>query len=264
MPAEPTARIARAREAAGDELAGLVQDASEAVVTEALENPNLSEQHLLILLERKGLPGRVLETIARKREWVRSYAVKKLVATHPRTPRLLAIPLLRQLYLFDLVEASIQPSTAAELKRLAEEMIIGKLAQLPLGQKITLAKRGSGRVAGALLAEGHPHVFPLALENPFLTEGQVLKTLAHDSLPDGVAAAIAQHKKWSLLYNVRVALLRNPSTPLARVMGFLPDLTLRDLQDLSGASSLGPSLRQYLQHEAARRTAPRKRIKGRG
>ncbi len=248
------------REAEGDVLTALLHDDDEDVLVEVLQNPRLNEQHLILLLERKGLPGRVLEIVARNREWLRSYPIKKRVAAHPRTPRLLALPLLRQLYLFDLVEASLLPSTPAEMKRLAEEVILNKLPQLPLGQKITLAKRGSARIAGALLAEGHPQIYPHAVDNAFLTEAQVLKVLALDDLPDGVAAAIAQSRKWPLLPNVRIALIRNPTTPLARVLSFLPDLTLRELRDLCSLGSISPALRKYLEHEASLRGRSRKRI----
>ena len=247
-------RLTHAREATGDALTALLHEADENVLGAVLENPRLTEPQLLLLLERKSLPGVVLERVAKNRTWMRSYPVKRLVAAHPRTPRVLAIPLLRSLYLFDLVEASLLPSTPAELKRLAEETILSKLAQLPLGQKKTLARRGSGRVAGALLAEGHPQVFPLATQNAYLTEAHVLKVLARDELPEGVAAAIAQSAKWSVMPNVRVALVRNPGTPLARVLAFLPDLTLSTLRDLVELQTLSPSLREYLRHEIAVRT----------
>ncbi len=260
MPDELQDRRHGPRDAAGDELTALLLDADEEALAQLLENPRLNEQHLILLLERKGLPGRVLERIAKNREWLRSYPIKKRVAAHPRTPRLLAIPLIRQLYLFDLVEASLLPSTPAELKRLAEDMILNKLPQLPLGQKITLAKRGSARIAGALLAEGHPRVFPQAIENAYLTEAQVLKVLAQDDLPDGVAAAIAQSRKWPLLPNVRIALVRNPTTPLARALAFLPDLTLRELSDLCSLASVSPNLRKYLEHEVARRQRKSKAV----
>jgi len=253
MPDDSQERGRAARSATGDELTVLLHDAGENLLVEVLANPNLHEQHLVLLLERKGLPSRILQQIARSREWLRSYPVKKRVAIHPRTPRLLAIPLLRQLYLFDLAEASLLPSTPAELKRIAEEIIISRLAQLPLGQKITLAKRGPARIAGALLAEGHLRVFPHAIENPNLTEAQVLKALAQDDLPEGIAEAISKSRKWSVMPNVREALVRNPTTPLARVLGYLPDLTLRELRDLCSVASLSPNLRKYLEHEVARR-----------
>ncbi|MGH9792599.1 MAG: hypothetical protein ACRD5W_15430, partial [Candidatus Acidiferrales bacterium] len=151
-----------------------------------------------------------------------------------------------------------QPSAPNEVKRLAEEQILAKLEQLALGQKLTLARRGPARVAGALLAEGHEQVAPLALENPYLTEAQLLRVLARNELPANVAAAVAQHRKWSLLYNVRIALVRNPGTPLARVLSFLPDLTMRDLSDLSGLTTLPANLREYLRHEIAEREGRRR------
>jgi len=108
-------------------------------------------------------------------------------------------------------------------------------------------------VAGALLAEGHPQAIKLALGNPFLTESQVLKVLAKPSVPERVVAAIAQHPKWSCQYNVRAALVRNPHTPAPCVLAFLPNLTLRDLKDISTLETLAPHLRRYIQQELKRR-----------
>jgi hypothetical protein len=160
----------------------------------------------------------------------------------------------RQLHLFDLVNVSLLPSPPAELRRIAEELILARIGQLPLGQKMTLARRGSARVAAALLLNGVEQVVPLALENPRLTESQVLKVLARDDVPPHVVDALARHRKWSILYNVRMALVRQPLTPLGRVLSFLPDLTLRDLDELCAAKSLSPAMRDYLRREVAGRS----------
>ncbi len=253
-------RMQHARSASGEELAALLHDANPQTLEALLENPNLEEPHVLLLLERKNLPGRLLDSVARNKQWMRSYAVRLRVASHAHTPRLVAIRLVRQLYLFDLVRVSLLPSAPAELRRLAEDQLIAKMGQIALGQKLTLARRGSARVAGALLAEGHPQIVPLVLDNAFLTEAQVLKVLAKEDLPEVVPGAVAQHRKWQRLYNVRVALLRNPHTPLARVLEFLPDITLRDLKELSAAGVLSANLREYLRHEIAVRSRRRKRV----
>ena len=248
-PKPSSEEAARARTASREELKVLVHHPSEEVLAAVAENPMLDESHLILLLERKDLPGYIVDHISRQKPWMESYPVRLRVARHPRAPRLVALRLVKQLYLFDLVNVSLLPSVPAELKRIAEELILARLPQLPLGQKFALARRGSGRVAAALLAEGLGQVIPLALENAFLTEAQVLKTLAREDLPPAVVAALAQHRKWSYLYNVRMALVRHPLTPLARVLSFLPDLTLGDLRVLSGAKSLAPSLREYIAHE---------------
>lgn len=244
----------RARVASVEEISALLHDAREETLSALLENPHLDETHLCLLLERKDLPGTLLEAIAKRKEWMASYRIKRGVAFHLHTPRLLALRLARELYLMDLVQLSLQPGMTAELKRVAEELILARLPQLPLGQKITLARRGSARVAGGLLVEGHAQVVRAALDNGFLTEAQVLRALAREKLPAPVASAIAHHPKWSHLYNVRMALVRHPLAPLGRVLAFLPELTLRDLQELRKLGTLSGNLRQYIRHEIARRS----------
>lgn len=256
-------RAERARSPAlrGEELRVLLHDKSAEVLAALLDNPALDEALLCLLLERKDLSSDLLGEVARRKEWMRSYRVKVRVTGHPHAPRLVALPLIRQLFLFDLVNLTLQPATPAEIRRIAEDVILNRLPQLPLGQRLTLARRGSARVAAVLLAEGHERAVPLALDNGFLTESQVLKVLAREDLPEIVPASIARHRKWACLYNVRMALVRHPLTPLARVLAFLPDLTLRDLDELSGARSLSASLKQYIRAEVVlRRRAGRARI----
>src|SRR5881392_3623856 len=193
----------RALIATGEELAGLVHHPSAEVLLALLENPALDETQVCLLLERKDLPGEILEEIARRKALLKSYRVKRALAFHPRTPRLVSLRLLRDLYLMDLVQVAILPGVSAELKRNAQEQLIARLPQLPLGQKITLARRGPGRVAGALLAEGQAQVLTVVLDNANLSEAHVLKALAKVKLDPRVVDAVARHPKWSSSYNVR-------------------------------------------------------------
>lgn len=244
---------ARARVAEGDELNALVYHPAPTVLLALLDNPALDEPHLTLLLSRKDLPTEILEEIGRRKTFLKSYGVKKSLLLHPRTPRLVGLRLLKELYLMDLVQFTLSPAVSAELKRYAEEQIVGRLPQLPLGQKITLARRGPSRAAGALLAEGHSQVLPVALENPYLTEAQVLKALAREKVPVHVVQAVANHRKWSQSYNVRLALVRNASTPVSVVLGFLPHLTVNDLRVLAEPGVVAENLRKYLLAEVNRR-----------
>ncbi len=249
MPPEPSTLIGRARSASAAELKVLAHEADEGVLLAILENPNCAEPHVMLLLDRLDLPANVLNAVAAQNKWMAAEAVRLRLATHPRTPKRIALAAVRQLYLFDLVRLSLLPSAPAEIKRAAEEIIVARVPHLPVGQKLTLARRGPSRVAGALLAEGHPQALKIALNNAFLTEGQVLKVLAKTDAPGRVVAAIAQHSKWSSQYNVRMALVRNPHTPLPAVRVFLPQLTSRDLKEISGLHELAPHLRRYIEAE---------------
>jgi len=243
----------RALVATGEELAVLLHHASTEVVLALLDNPALDETHVCLILERKSLAAEVLEEVARRKPLLKSYRIKKSLAFHPRTPRLVSLRLLRDLYLMDLVQVAILPGVSAELKRNAEDQLLARLPQLPLGQKITLARRGPARVAGALLAEGHAQVVPIVLDNAYMTEAQILRALAREKLPISVIPAIVQHRKWSITYNIRLALVRNPMSPLATILSYLPELTVSDLRELAAPGIVPENLRKYLQAEVQRR-----------
>jgi hypothetical protein len=242
-----------ARTATGEELASLLHHHETDVLLALLDNPALGETQLCLLLDRKDLPTEVLEEVARRKPLLKNYRVKRALAFHPRTPRLASLRLIRELYLMDLVQLTLLPGTSAELKRNAEEQLVARLPQLPLGQKITLARRGTARVAGALLAEGHTQVLAVVLDNPGLTEAQVLKALSRERLPVGVIKAVAQHRKWSHTYNVRLALVRHPSSTLSTILAYLPELTVSDLRELASPGIVSENLRKYLLAEIEQR-----------
>jgi hypothetical protein len=254
MPDEIASREDQARSVSGDALKALVHGADESTLLAILENPRLEEPHVSQMLERLDLSAIVLTAVASEGKWTSSEGIRLRLARHPHTPRRISFALLRQLYLFDLVRLSLLPSAPAEIRRLADEIIITRVPHVPVGQKLTLARRGSARVAGALLAEGHPQAMKLALANPFLTESQVLKVLAKAGLPERVVAAIAGDLKWPCQPNVRVALARNAHTPAHVVRAILPNLTLRDLKDILATETLVAHLRKYIKQELARRS----------
>jgi hypothetical protein len=253
MQPESDSRIQHARSTSGDELNALLHESDERTLLALLENANLQEQHIAVLLERLDLPVSVLSAVAGEAKWTSSEGVRLRLASHPRTPKRFALPTVRQLFLFDLVRLSLLTSAPADIRRVAEEVILTRIPQIPMGEKLTLARRGPARVAGAILAQGHPQAIKLTLANPLLTESQVLKVLATADIPERVVLAIAQHAKWSCQYNVRAALVRNARAPVPAVLAFVPDLTLRDLRDISAMDGLVPGVRKHIEQELARR-----------
>jgi hypothetical protein len=250
----------RAVAATGNELDALLHHSATAVLLALLDNPALDETQLCLLLQRKDLPTEILEEVARRKPLLKSYRVKRALAFHPRSPRRATLRLLRELYLMDLVQVALLPGTPAELKRNAEDQLAVRLPQLPLGQKVTLARRGPARIAGALLAEGHKQIVAVALDNANLTEAQVLKALARERLPSDVIRAISQHRKWSCAYNVRLALVRHPGSALSTVLSYLPELTVSDLRELAAPGIVSEALRNYLQAEIGRRMRLSKKL----
>ena len=105
----------RARLATGEELKSFLYHPSAEVLYALLENPALDEALLALLLSRKDVPEEILENIAGRKSFLKSYAVKKALVFHPKAPRLVGLRLLRDLYLMDLVQFSLSPAVSAEL-----------------------------------------------------------------------------------------------------------------------------------------------------
>jgi len=251
MAPEDRVDLLAARTAGLEEIPELLISGSEDLLRSLIENPAFDETHLCLLLERKDLSGLLLEEISKRKAWRAAYRVRVGLAAHPHTPRLIAVRLLRELHLMDLVRISLLPGSSMELRRLADERVLTQLPQLPLGQKLMLARRGSTRIAAGLVAHGPEQVARVALDNSFLTESQLLKTLAKESLPARIVAAVAKHDKWSKLVNIRVALLRHPRMPPERVPELVPGLPRREIEDLLELSRLPEHVRALLREELA-------------
>src|SRR5260370_17856953 len=116
METRQPADFERARSAPAEEISLLVHAQDPQVLLGLLKNPLLNETHLCLLLERKDLSGDLLESIARRRELVKSYRVKKALAFHPHIPRIFFIRLLRDLYLMHLLPLPLSPVVPAPLR----------------------------------------------------------------------------------------------------------------------------------------------------
>ena len=239
-------RAERAAVAPRHQLEAFFKETAKEVLMAFASNPNLQERDLLRLLERKDLPQEVLREIARHKEAARNYAVRLALVRHPKTPRLVSLPLMKFLYLFDLVRVSQTPAVPADVKMVAEEAILKKLDALPRGERISLARRGSGRVAAGLLVTEDTEQIRAALDNPFLNEGHLLKVLSLEQLPRRAVEIIAQHARWSGRYYLRLALVRNPRTPFTRVLAILTDLAVNDLRDICLDHRMPEPVRKYI------------------
>ena len=223
-----------------------------------IENPAFDETHACLLLDRKDLPASLLEEIAKRKTWKSVYRVRRALAAHPHTPRLVAVRLLRNLHLMDLVRIGLLPTSSGEIRRLAEERVLTQIPQLPLGQRLMLARRGSARIAAGLLQEGPENVGRIALDNPFLNEAQLLKALSRQSLSARTLMAVAKHQKWAAIINVRIVLLRHAHAPAELASDLAKDLPRRDIEDLLGLTHLAVNVREHLERELHSRDGERK------
>lgn len=195
------------------------------------------------------LPSEVIEQISRNTAVMKSRKVRVALAAHPRAPRRTALRLIRELYTFDLMQFSLIPAVAADLKRIADELLVARLASITLGERLALARRSSAMVAAALLLDKEARVWQSALDNPRVTESAIVKALLRPVATPAFVKAICHNAKWSVRPEIRMALLRNEYTPMARALEFARRLPPAQLRDILHASRLPEKIKAYLRKD---------------
>jgi hypothetical protein len=94
--------------------------------------------------------------------------------------------------------------------------------ELTLGERRSLARRPNRKSFDKLLADPHPQVIRLLLQNPKLTEDDVVRLVARRPARLGVLGEVARSLRWLSRSRVRLALLLNPGTPTELCMPLLP------------------------------------------
>jgi hypothetical protein len=178
----------------------------------------LTEDQALALLKRSDVTAATLALLGRNASALKSRKVLLGLATHHRTPRHITIPMLRRLFTFDLMQVALTPTVAADVKRAAEEQILNRLESLSSGERTSLARRASGRVAAALLLDAEARVISTALDNSRLVEASVVAALMKHNAPESLFPLVSEHTKWSQRREVQIALLRSENLPLERAV----------------------------------------------
>src|SRR5438270_7112067 len=167
----------------------------------------LTEDLALTLLERRDVPSAVLDDLSKNGRVMKYRKVRLAVVQHPHTPKHVSLPIIRRLYTFELMKVALIPGVAADVKVAADEALLSRFGTISAGEKLTLARQGSARVAAGLLNDPDKRVIAASLENPFLTEIWVIKALVKKNPSEILAYYVARHQKWSVRKDVRAALL---------------------------------------------------------
>jgi hypothetical protein len=149
---------------------------------------------------------------------------------------------------------ALTPTVPADVKVVADETLINRMETIPLGERLSLAKRGSGRIATELILHPEPIVVQTALRNPRLTEAAVIRALTQSNTPAALVEAVCHRSSWSARREVRLALLRNAGTPLARALEFARSLPGRQLREVLHSSQLPENVKSCLLRDSVERS----------
>lgn len=155
------------------------------------------------------------------------------------------------------MQVALTPSVPADVKRAADETLCNRIDKLSSGERLTLAHRGSGRIAEALLLDAETRVVHAAMQNARLTESGIIRALMRPGCSAPLVEAICHHPQWSLRREVRVALLRNEKTPMARAVEFARGLPPALVREILHGSRLPANVKEYLLTDLGKRGSGR-------
>ncbi len=232
----------------------------------------LTEDSALALLKNPDLSSEIIEQFAKSSTALKSRKVKIALVSHPHTPRHISVPLARYFYTFDLMRLALASTVPADLKIALDDVLIARLDTVTFGERVTLARRASGRVAAALLLEepddgrttrktdDHStsnatkaetgdrdgRVMRTALDNPRLTEALVISSVLRPRAGAALVHAVSQHSKWSPRREVQWALLRTEYLSLARALEFSREVPPELLPEVLASSRLPIKIKEQI------------------
>lgn len=128
--------------------------------------------------------------------------------------------------------------------------------ELTLGHRKWMARSTDRDVLNRLLANPEPEVVHNLLENPRITEQDVVLLAARRPAFAEIQQEVLESRRWIRRYNVKRALVLNPYTPTEisfRLIGFL---NRRDLRLVCSSPNLSQALRDAAQRQLEQRERP--------
>jgi hypothetical protein len=125
--------------------------------------------------------------------------------------------------------------------------------ELTVGERRSLARSPTRRDFDKLLSDPHPLVIRQLLENPRLTENDVLRIAARRPARVDALQAIARSERWLARPRIRMAILLNPGSPPGLALPLLAACTRTELVEVVQSADTNKLLRSTARELLVRR-----------
>jgi hypothetical protein len=117
----------------------------------------------------------------------------------------------------------------------------GRIRDLNVAQKVRLAVMGNAAERAILIRDPKKVVSRAVIRSPAISDTEAMAFAKNKSLRDEIIAFIANNKKWTRHYRVKLSLVMNPKTPVGSAMKFLTHLRPGDLRSVASSKGVpGP------------------------
>ena len=135
-----------------------------------------------------------------------------------------------------------------------------RILNMSMSERIKLASVGSMEARTILLRDPNRMIQSAVINSPKISDNEVLSLAQSKNTGDEVLRTIMGKREWTRQYQVRMALIRNPKTPVQTTVRFLGTLREVDLKRLAKDKNV-PSA---VQAAAKKMTEPKAPPKGKG
>ncbi len=139
------------------------------------------------------------------------------------------------------VEQSAVPAIASDEEEngpVRQESIQNLIKEMSVPQRVKLALFGNQTARTILLRDTNRLIPFFVLENPRLTETEVVEISRNSQIDDGVLRAIGANQQWMKNYQVKLNLVSNPRTPIDTSLKWIKYLRDRELRLLARSKNV--------------------------
>lgn len=119
---------------------------------------------------------------------------------------------------------------------------------LPVGSRRSLARKADRDLIDRLILDPHPMVISNLLENPDLTESDVLRVTSRRPTKPEILEKVVASERWFGRLDVRKSLVMNPYHPTGRSLKILATIGIDALRQVRFGSDLHPALAEAAEY----------------
>jgi hypothetical protein len=206
------------------------------VLEHILEHPALSPEVLTAILRHPETPGVAMSRLA---EHAGGSLLEVLLGSLERLGRWVEV--LEALFRNPAVPPERHPGIRRQIELAkrrdtegVKKSLLQRIKDLPVGQKLALAKKGNKDVRMILIKDPNEMVALEVVTSPRITDGEILTIATMRDVSDKVLRYIGGNRKYRQNRQVVVALLNNPKTPVGMCLGLgIHKLMDRELLELT-------------------------------
>jgi hypothetical protein len=216
---------------------------NEAELLSFVKSGQLDEHSAIDVLRNPYCTAEAAVVIASRRELLASHTVRELLSGVRDMPFARAMDLIATLPWTSLLALAQSPRTPPVVRRHTEKKLTAHLESMALGEKVALARRVHRPLLRTLIARADLHVLAALLDNPRLTEDDVLLMVNTAAASPEFFVQVARHPRWGQCYGVRQALAVCRRAPLTVALAALVQLRSRDISDIASRPDVTVAVR---------------------